>query len=174
MNIFMILNTYCHIPALYPLSKILINFTVNNGTAPRLEHLWPLHDHAMPDFRYSDSTFTFTYIGGPKRWACLKYLEEDLQDGRGVRRGHHLPPHKYIKNTSTCGTTPTELLLNAGRRPQTSQKPYGWQGLGAPAGCQAWASEVGELSSGHWTTRDLLAPHNISRQEHSQRSPSQH
>ena len=25
-------------------------------------------------------------------------------------------------NTSTCGTTPTEHLLNAGRRPQTYQK----------------------------------------------------
>ena len=48
----------------------------------------------------------------------------DLQDGRGVRRGDHLPPHKYIRNTSTCGTTPTEHLLNAGRRPQTSQKIY--------------------------------------------------
>ena len=46
----------------------------------------------------------------------------DLQDGGGVRRGDHLPPHKYIRNTSTCGTTPTEHLLNAGRRPQTSQK----------------------------------------------------
>ena len=34
--------------------------------------------------------------------------EEDLQDGRGVRSGDHPPPHKYIKNTSTCGTTPTE------------------------------------------------------------------
>ena len=31
-------------------------------------------------------------------------------------------PHKYIKNTSICGTTPTENLLNAGRRPQTPQK----------------------------------------------------
>ena len=55
-----------------------------------------------------------------------------LQDGGGVRRGDHLPPHKYIKNTSTCGTTPTEHLLNAGRRPQTSQKarnsPYTWVG----------------------------------------------
>ena len=39
-----------------------------------------------------------------------------------LRRGDHLPPHKYIRNTSTCGTTPTEHLLNAGRRPQTSQK----------------------------------------------------
>ncbi|XP_054945520.1 acyl-CoA dehydrogenase family member 11 isoform X2 [Physeter macrocephalus] len=47
---------------------------------------------------------------------------EELQDGRRVRHGDHLPPHKYIRNTSTCGTTPTEHLLNAGRRPQTSQK----------------------------------------------------
>ena len=44
------------------------------------------------------------------------------QDGRRVRRGDHLPPHKYIRNTSTCGTTPTGHTLNAGRRPQTSQK----------------------------------------------------
>ena len=46
----------------------------------------------------------------------------DLQDGGRVRRGDHLPPHKYIRNTSTCGTTPTEHLLNADRRPQTSPK----------------------------------------------------
>ena len=56
----------------------------------------------------------------------------DLQDGGGVQRGAHLPLHKYIKSTSTCGTTPTEHLLNAGRRPQTSQKarksPYTWVG----------------------------------------------
>ena len=56
----------------------------------------------------------------------------DLQDDRGVRRGDHLPPHKYIRNTSTCGTTPTEHLLNTGRRPHTSQKarkpPHTWVG----------------------------------------------
>ena len=34
-------------------------------------------------------------------------------------------------------------------------------GLGAPAGCQVCASEVGEPSSGHRSTRDLLAPCNI-------------
>ena len=60
-----------------------------------------------------------------------KQLRE-LQDGRRVRRGDHLPPHKYIRNTSTCGTTPREHLLNAGRRPQTSQKarnsPCTWVG----------------------------------------------
>ena len=62
-----------------------------------------------------------------------KYLR-DLQDGRGLRCGDHLPSHRYIKikNTSTCGTTPTEHLLNAGRRPQTSQKarncPRTWAG----------------------------------------------
>ena len=56
----------------------------------------------------------------------------DLQDGRGVRRGDHLPPNKYVRNTSTCGTTLTEHLLNAGRRPQTSQRarnsPSTWIG----------------------------------------------
>ena len=56
----------------------------------------------------------------------------DLQDGKGVRRGDHLPPHKYIRNTSTCGTTPTEHLQDASRRPQTSQKarnsPRTWVG----------------------------------------------
>ena len=48
-----------------------------------------------------------------------------------LRRGDHLPPNKYIRNTSTCGTT-TEHLLNAGRRPQTFQKarnsPHTWVG----------------------------------------------
>ena len=57
---------------------------------------------------------------------------EELQDGRRVRHGDHLPPHKYIRNISTCGTTPTEHQLNAGRRPQTSQKarnsPCTWVG----------------------------------------------
>ena len=41
-----------------------------------------------------------------------------------------------------------------------SSEPCGWKGLGAPARCQAWALEVREPSSGHWTTRDLLAPCN--------------
>ena len=44
------------------------------------------------------------------------------KDGGGVRRGDHLPPHKYIKTTSTCGTVPIEHILNTGRRPQTFQK----------------------------------------------------
>ena len=60
------------------------------------------------------------------------WVERNLQDGRGVRRGDHLSPHKHIKNTSTCGTTPTEHLLNPGRRPQTFQKarnsPCAWVG----------------------------------------------
>ena len=44
------------------------------------------------------------------------------EDGGRVRRGDHLPPHRYIRNTSTRGTAPIEHPLNAGRRPQTSQK----------------------------------------------------
>ena len=58
--------------------------------------------------------------------------QEELQDGRRVRRGDHLPHHKYIRNASTCGTTPTEHLLNTGGRPQTFQKarhsPLTWVG----------------------------------------------
>ena len=65
-----------------------------------------------------------------------KYIKNscrrELQDGGKVRCGDHLPPHKYIRNTSTCWTTPTEHLLYAGRRPQTSQKarisPCTWVG----------------------------------------------
>ena len=56
----------------------------------------------------------------------------DLQDGGRVRLGDHLSPQKYIKNTSICGATPTEHLLKAGRRPQTSPKarkiPRTWVG----------------------------------------------
>ena len=52
----------------------------------------------------------------------LKPYKKELQDGGTVRCRHHLPLHKYIRNTSTRGTAPTEHLLNAGRRPQTSQK----------------------------------------------------
>ena len=44
------------------------------------------------------------------------------QNGRRVRCGDHLLPHRYIRNTSTRGTAPTEHPLNAGRRHQTSQK----------------------------------------------------
>ena len=58
--------------------------------------------------------------------------EGDLQDGGGVRHGDHLPHHIYIRNTSTCGIAPIEHILNAGRRPQTSQKarnsPCTWVG----------------------------------------------
>ena len=38
----------------------------------------------------------------------IKKQTRDLQNGRGVRRGDHLPPYKYIKNTSTCGKIPME------------------------------------------------------------------
>ena len=78
------------------------------------------------------------------------------KDGGRVRCRDHLPPHRYTRNTSTRGTTPTEHLLNTGRRPQTSQKAPG-----AAARSKCCASEVGEPTSGHWSTRELPAPHNI-------------
>ena len=67
-----------------------------------------------------------------KKPILQKYTYRDLQDGRGVRRGDHHLSHKHIRNTSTCGTTPTEHLMNAGRGPQTSPKarnsPCTWVG----------------------------------------------
>ena len=57
---------------------------------------------------------------------------EELQDGGRVRLGDDLPPQKYIRNTSTCGTAPTEHPLNAGRKRPTSKKarnsPRTWVG----------------------------------------------
>ena len=54
------------------------------------------------------------------------------EDGRRVRRGDHLPSHRYSRNTSTRGTAPTEHPLNAGRKRPTSQKarnsPRTWVG----------------------------------------------
>ena len=41
----------------------------------------------------------------------------------------------------------------------------GWQALSAPARCQGCTSEVGKPSSGHWSTRDLPAPHNIKQRK---------
>ncbi|XP_060144158.1 uncharacterized protein [Globicephala melas] len=70
----------------------------------------PLHLHTFQDF----STRTRSQVSSESA--------RDLQDGGGVRRGDHLPAHKYIRITSTWGTTPAEHLLNAGRRPQTFQK----------------------------------------------------
>ena len=84
----------------------------------------------IKNIRIIDVSFTTEKIGSGKQQTSV--TGEELQDGGRVRCGDHLPPHKYIRNTFTCGTTPTEHLLNAGRRPQTSQKarnsPRTWVG----------------------------------------------
>ena len=68
----------------------------------------------------------------PHKYIKNTPTEKGPSDGGGVRRGDHLPCHRYIRNTSTCGTTLTEHLLNVCRRPQTSQKtrnyPCTWVG----------------------------------------------
>ena len=83
-------------------------------------------------FSWSHYLELFSFLPTMLEMSFENRTSRDLQDGGGVRRGDHLPPHKYIRNTSTCGTTPTEYLLNAGRRPQTSQKarksPRTWVG----------------------------------------------
>ena len=44
-------------------------------------------------------------------------------------------------------------------------EPCGWKALDAPARHQGCASEVGEPTSGHWSTRDLPAPRNTKQQK---------
>ena len=46
--------------------------------------------------------------------------------------------------------------------------------LGATERGQAWTPEVGDLSPGHWNTRELPIPWNINRLEPSQTHPYQH
>ena len=41
---------------------------------------------------------------------------EEMEDGGGLRLGDHQPPHKYIKNLSRYGTTPTKQPLGDSRR----------------------------------------------------------
>ena len=94
------------------------------------------------------------------------------QGGRctGFAFSRHLVPSCFsLDNFRKSGPHSPEPVVDI----EAQSEPCGWQGLGAPAGCQAWDSEVGDLSSGHWTTRDLLAWCNINQQEFSQRSPSQ-
>ena len=57
---------------------------------------------------------------------------DDREDGGRVRRGDHIPSHRYSRNTPTRGTAPTEHPLNAGRKRPASQKarnsPRTWVG----------------------------------------------
>ena len=59
-------------------------------------------------------------------------VQRRREDGGRVRRGDHLPSHRYSRNTSTRGTAPTEHPLNAGRKRPTSKKarnsPRTWVG----------------------------------------------
>ena len=73
-----------------------------------------------------------------------------------------LEPDSFIRSQAIARENPVGQVLPC--LPElipSGQKLCDWQGLGAPAGCQAWASVVGEPSSGHWSTKDLPAPFNI-------------
>ena len=78
--------------------------------------LHPFTHNTVPNIPFYHPVFHTT----PKQLTKRGNKKEtrDLQDGGRVRLRDHLSPHKYIRNTSTCGTIPTEHLLNAGRRPQ--------------------------------------------------------
>nr|XP_030706182.1 protein POF1B-like isoform X1 [Globicephala melas] len=99
--------------------------------APSTVHITPnieqeLHSPTVKVTTYPQATIRQYVVQNPEQEdSALPALETKIpipENGRRVGHGDNLPPHKYIRNTSTCGTTPTEHLLNAGRRPQTSQK----------------------------------------------------
>ena len=48
---------------------------------------------------------------------------EDLQDGGGVRRGDHLPPHKYIYMWNNSYRTPTEHWQKTSDFPKGKKLP---------------------------------------------------
>ena len=80
-----------------------------------------VHEHTLaPDvcFPYISLMLDFTYQVSFQK----SVFRRQREDGREVRCGDHLPPHKYIRNTSAYGMTPIEHLLKADRRPQTSKK----------------------------------------------------
>ena len=63
------------------------------------------------------STGTMRWLYSSQCLINIKNSEGAEQDGGGVRGHAHLLPQTYKKkNTSACKTTPTEHLLDAGRR----------------------------------------------------------
>ena len=49
-------------------------------------------------------------------------IGERSQDGRGVGRGEHFLPHKFIKRAFKCRVNSTKQLLNAGRGHQAPRQ----------------------------------------------------
>ena len=84
---------------------------------------------------------------------------------------------KYIYMWNNSYRTPTEHWQKTSDFPKCKKLPmYLAMWLTrycSAARCQAWASDVGEPSSGHSFTRDFPGSRDISRRELSQRSPSQ-
>lgn len=54
-------------------------------------------------------------------WGIIILCSRGVEDGGGVRLEHHFSPN-YIKSASSCGTTPTEHLLNTSISPQSLKK----------------------------------------------------
>ena len=91
-----------------------------------------------------------------------KMKRQPSEDGGRVRHGDHLPSHKYIRNTSTCGTTPTEHLLNAGKRPQNSQKARNsltYLGRAKEKRKQGQKNRDGTCTSGGGAVKEERFPH---------------
>ena len=116
----------------------------------------------------------FTYIGVPKRWMGMSKISwggpSRWQRSKTCISTSSPQKHQnYVYMWNNSYRTPTERWQKTSDFPKAIWLKGSW----FSSWCQAWTSEVGELSSGHWTTREVLAPRNINQEELSQRSPSQ-
>ncbi|XP_029083629.1 calpain-2 catalytic subunit isoform X1 [Monodon monoceros] len=117
---------------------------------------------------------------GPRGWAdppqplpaaCCPLLATDRSRPSGLSsRIVSLFWTRYTRNTSTRGATPTEHLLNAGRRPQTSQKVESRGSLQKlirirnPWGEVEWTGQWND-NCPNWTTIDPEERERLTRQQ---------
>ena len=87
-----------------------------------------------------------------KRWKL-----EAEEDCGGVRQGDHQLTHKYVKNSSRYGTTPTKQPLGDSRRPQASRgdrlSSQKWEHGHKPPQQAAAAAVASVMSDSVWLRR---------------------
>ena len=141
---------------------------------PQRMDWWPSHDklnqNLSPPHIYQrtlpvpKSTKTQGALKWSKIWwwegHAVRGMHEDAYPPQHLTLHHHSWPSPALSTASDgrCGPhAPAPSIFRA-----SWFGSYGWQGLCILPWCLAWTSEVEGASSGHWTTRDLPAPGNIS------------
>ena len=110
-------------------------------------------------------TLKLNFLGGPSRWWRSKTWKSPSSP-----EIHQ----KYIYMWNNSYRTPTECWQKTSDFPKDKKLPTYLAVWLTGSWYSSWvsglSSEVGEPTSGHWTIRDLPAPHNINWRELSERS----